>query len=239
MLFWIAHVHIYMHYERMKAAIIQHTPSSPYGSTLEFFIENQIETTIYDLKKEISFPRLNDFDVLVICGGGMNVDEEEKFPWLMTEKKLIKDAISANKKMIGLCLGGQLIAEVLGARVSQHPHWENGWQNVQLDCPLTPEIKNLTVFQWHGYSFDTPVGAKKIASNEACEHQAFMYGENVIGFQFHPETTLAWATECAEDKDQPAPGKYVQTPEQILNGNHHQTNLQKWYFEVLSNVVFK
>lgn len=212
----------------MKFAIIQHTKDSPVGSTLEWMKLHQHGYTHYKIYENPLIPSIESFDALIICGGAMNVDDEPRFPWMTKEKQLIRECLKMKKKMMGLCLGGQLIAEALGARVSRHPHWEVGWQDVEIQSIRSAEIpatgSKLKVFQWHGYSFDTPAGAESFATNEICRHQGFCFQGHAIGLQFHPETTQEWARECSLDPELPPaikslPGtQSIQSPEQIIAG---------------------
>jgi GMP synthase-like glutamine amidotransferase len=179
-----------------------------------------------------------EFEFLIICGGSMNVDQEAQFPWLKIEKQLIQFFIKDKKIILGLCLGGQLLAEALGAKVQKHPEWEVGWQPVKILSESNPQ--NLMAFQWHGYSFEIPNGAKLLASSDICQGQAFLFGDQILGFQFHPETTIEWALDCASDEnDFPTQTKFVQTPAEIKKGLHWQPLLEKWYFKTLDSLVFK
>ena len=223
----------------MRAHILQHTINTTPGSTLEWLKRQNIPCTFTNFfKPNPVLPDLSTFDFLIICGGEMNVDEEKKYPWLKAEKDFIKKALDKNKKIVGLCLGGQLMAEVLGARVGPHKSWEVGWQQVELkplpsfNLPLTPA---LMAFQYHGYSFDTPPGAFQFARSEACEHQGFLWKTRALALQFHPESTKEWVLECA--KETLPTGRYVQTASQMIEGNKNQTQLQTWYFNLLTALM--
>ncbi len=215
----------------MHVLILQHENSTPPGSTLQWCEERKASFQVLTPSDIRSWPAPAHFDLLVICGGSMNVDQEDQFPWLKEEKKLIHQALEAKKKIVGLCLGGQLIAEALGARVGKHPHWEVGWQKVQLR-----NGNRLDVFQWHGYSFDLPPGAELLATNEICKYQAFSYQDHVLGFQFHPETTKEWALQCSQSPRLPTTG-FVQTKEEIQRDLHFQPELQAWYFKQLDEFM--
>ena len=167
----------------MKAIIVQHEDITPPGTTIEWMNKNKISFQIVRFDQGAVAPKIDDFDLLVICGGSMNVDQEERFPWLKAEKVFINEAIKENKKIVGLCLGSQLLAEALGGSVQKHPHWEVGWQTVRLS-----NQQELKVFQWHGYSFTLPPKARLLATNSACQYQAYTYGDNIVAFQFHPES---------------------------------------------------
>lgn len=188
-------------------------------------------------------PDPSTFDWLIVMGGPMGVYDEGAHRWLVDEKRAITAAIAAGKRVLGVCLGAQLIADVLGARVYRNAHKEIGWFPIELTSdgaatragaalagvasplrpapqPLTPSPQPLSpspVFHWHGDTFDLPAGATHVARSEACAHQAFSLGDRVVGLQFHLETTAAAARElicnCPEDL---VPGPYVQSAEAVL-----------------------
>lgn len=222
----------------MKVAIIQHEDSTPPGTTLDWLELHDISFKTHKLFEKDQFPQINDFDFLIICGGSMNVDQTEKFPWLVEEKKLILEAIQAQKKILGLCLGAQLLAESLGAQVNRHSVTELGWFPIHFvpDSPVSFSKTNLDVFQYHSYTFEIPLGAQLLATSTACHNQAFLYKNQILGFQFHPETNLEWAKECAEDPDLPT-GPYCQKSEELINQFEKQSELQKWYFNCLDYML--
>lgn len=217
--------------KKIKALIIQNSTATPPGTTLEWLRLNHIPYHIHFFSSGEPVSA-DDYDLFFICGGGMNVDEEEKYPWLTAEKKFIRELIAKEKKIVGLCLGAQLLAEILGGKVFKAPHWEAGWQNVQLK-----DGERLRVFQWHGYQFISPPGSLTLATNEACPHQGFTFGKKIIAFQFHPESTKEWIIERTEDADAPPAGKYVQSTEEILEELDQQEQLQRWYFDELTKFL--
>jgi GMP synthase-like glutamine amidotransferase len=159
-------------------------------------------------------------DWLIVMGGSMNVYEYRNHPWLREEKRFIETAIGQGKHVLGICLGAQLIADVLGAKVYQNQEKEIGW----FPITLRPEARSffadgpspLEVFHWHGDTFDLPSGATWLAESEGCKHQAFSYGRNVIALQFHLEmnamTVRNLLEHCHSDL---TPGRFVQPPEEI------------------------
>ena len=180
------------------------------------------------------FPDMNDFDWLVIMGGSMNIYEYEKYPWLIPEKKFIANAIANKKKLLGICLGSQLIADVLGGKVSRNDYKEIGWFPVS----LTTLGKKSRIFNnfpdrfmsihWHGDTFCIPDGAVRIAQSQGCENQAFEYDNGrVVGLQFHIEYSESsinlMVHNCLDDIKE---GKYMQKSEEILNNidNVQETN---------------
>ncbi len=168
-------------------------------------------------------PDIGDFDWLVIMGGSMNIYEEEKYPWLREEKNFIAEAIAGKKVVLGICLGSQLIADVLGGRVIKNGYKEIGWFPVTLTKEARSSLifSNLpgkfTPFHWHGDTFKIPPGAARIAQSEGCANQAFEYG-HAIGLQFHleySEKSIALMLQnCA---DEIVEGKYIQKPDDILS----------------------
>ncbi len=138
-------------------------------------------------------PNLDAYDGLIVLGGPMNVDEVEDYPNLKTEVNLIKHAIEYEMPILGVCLGSQLLAKALGAKVKKNPEKEIGWYDVsptsagKEDPLISNFMQTEKIFQWHGDTFNLPKGAKLLASSPLCKHQAFKYGDRVYGFQFHLE----------------------------------------------------
>jgi GMP synthase (glutamine-hydrolysing) len=148
---------------------------------------------------------------LVVMGGPMNVDQTDRFPYLATEVQWLRAAVRAELPTLGICLGAQLLAKALGARVSPNRVKEIGWYEIDLepeallDGLLAGSRPREIVFQWHGDTFDLPCGAVRLARGKTCENQAFRYGPSAYGVQFHPEMTAemvdTWLTApsmCAE-----------------------------------------
>jgi len=138
-------------------------------------------------------PSLEGYDGLIVLGGPMNVDEVDKYHNLKTEVKIIREAVKKGLPILGICLGSQLLAKALGAKVRKNPEKEIGWYEVsptkkgQKDPLISNFMQEEKIFQWHGDTFELPDGAKLLASSPLCKNQAFRYGENVYGFQFHLE----------------------------------------------------
>lgn len=165
-------------------------------------------------------PAQKDFEMLVIMGGPMGTYEEDQFPWLVEEKRFIADAINSKKRVLGICLGAQLIASASGAEVFPGPEKEIGWFPVQKTAAAANSLlsdfpETFTPLHWHGDTFDLPKGALRLAENDAYKNQAFQLGDRVLGLQFHLELSLddvAFVNECC---GQPKPGKYVQSESEI------------------------
>jgi len=185
-------------------------------------------------------PDLASVDFLVILGGGMNVYQHRDYPWLVREKEFIGNFIGRGKPVLGVCLGAQLIADVLGGKVYQNPEIEIGWYPIRIldavrEHPFFTHLPaEFTVMHWHGDTFDLPPGATLLASSDACKHQAYICEGNVIGVQFHIELRPEEVRAYVEGETAPLPeGKYVQSFEQILAGDRHMTTTHRLLCELL------
>lgn len=142
-------------------------------------------------------PSLDGYDGLVVLGGPMSAYDDHRLPHLAVEMQLIDSAMRRDLPILGICLGAQLLARTLGARVYANPVKEIGWYQVSptgyaTADPLLGEFADSeTLFQWHGDTFDIPSGAVHLASSPLCANQAFRHGRNVYGFQFHLEVDEA------------------------------------------------
>lgn len=138
-------------------------------------------------------PDLSTYDGLVVLGGPMNCDEVHRYPHLATELDALQRALADGKPVLGICLGSQLLARALGAPVTKNPEKEIGWYEVMPTEAgrADPLVGNFAarerIFQWHGDTFAIPHGAVHLARSPLCENQAFRYGENAYGLQFHLE----------------------------------------------------
>lgn len=134
-------------------------------------------------------------DLLVVLGGPIGAYEEAQYPFLTDEIRILRDRLAAGRPTLGICLGAQLIARALGARVYPGPKKEIGWAPIQLsDAGRRTPIRHLDggpVFHWHGDTFDHPVDCDLLASTETCRNQAFRKGRSLLAVQFHPELMQA------------------------------------------------
>lgn len=184
----------------MRVHYIQHVPFEGLG-----FIETWLNTHQHTISVTRTwandvFPSMESFDVLIIMGGPMGVYDDHQYKWLADEKNFIFDSIKEEKGIIGICLGAQLLACVLGATVYTNKFKEIGWFPVEFDPEFadwlgSPVPGSLSVFHWHGDKFDNPYGGNMLASSAACNHQLFTYGNRMIGIQFHLEADPAAVSE--------------------------------------------
>ena len=220
----------------MRIHYLQHVPFENPGSILEWANKNQCLVTATHLYDNEKLPDTSEFDWLVVMGGPMNIYEETQYPWLKAEKVLIKTAIEAGKVVIGMCLGSQLIADVIGGKVVQNEKKEIGWFPITFSekakaSPLFAFFPDRpVVFHWHGDTFvELPEAATVIATSTACKNQAFVYQQRVFGFQFHLENTLpiieALIVNCGAEM---IPGDYVQRPEEVLAHREYIVQDNQW-----------
>ncbi len=171
-----------------------------------------------------ALPEPESVDGVVVMGGPMGVYEEDRYPWLQEEKAFLRAVLDAGKPVVGVCLGAQLLAEVLGGRVYPGSQPEIGWFPVRRICthPLLADVPDtLTAFHWHGDTFDLPPGAVHLMESAAYAHQAFLWKDRALGLQFHlemtPESVAALvAAGKAELEAARQRSAYVQPPEVLL-----------------------
>jgi GMP synthase-like glutamine amidotransferase len=205
----------------MRIAVCQHVPFED-AANIGLWAQrrgHQLETAHLYLGQNP--PDLDRFEMLAVMGGPMNIYQHDEHPWLIGEKTFLRAAIDAGKAVVGVCLGAQLIADVLGGKVAPNAHREIGWFEVdQLPATNGSLLSELpgrfTAFHWHGDRLDVPPGASHLAASDACDVQAFQFADRVLGLQFHldylPESIEKMLTHCAEELDG---SRYVQSPEQI------------------------
>ncbi len=194
----------------MNVLILKNVSGEGPGTIEDHLCKERISYSVIDLKAGESAPELNAFTHLVILGGPMAVYEMHLFPYLVSEVELIHAAIDADKHVLGVCLGAQMIAHALDARVYPGSRTEIGWHEVTLSdegmCdPLMsvlvfPGRKAAQVFQWHGDTFDLPARSVRLASSGLYANQAFRYGNRVYGLQFHIEVTPAIVRDWLADE---------------------------------------
>lgn len=211
----------------MHIHCFQHVPFETPANIFEWIDKhNHSISYTYFFEKDFALPALDDFDCLLVMGGPMNVDEEERFPWLKQEKQMIKEAIDAGKKVLGICFGSQLIAAALNKKVYKAGEKEIGFfpitfTNEALQHPVFNHfLKAYPVFHWHGDTFDLPGSAQLIASTDVCSSQAFIIGNKVLALQFHiemDETVIEkLISHCADELEEE--GNNIQTADEIKKG---------------------
>lgn len=212
----------------MKIHYLKHVPFEGLGSMQSFFADRDYELDFTNLYEEQPLPDMDAFHGLVVMGGPMGVYDDLQYPWLEKEKLFIKNAIQAGKKVLGICLGAQLIAQVLGAEVYKNKHKEIGWFPIEISREIETTIFKdiftgpVNVFHWHGDTFDIPEKAVPLASSRACANQGFLFDERVAGFQFHLETTAESARSLVEHCGDELDGSEFVQSEQIILGSEEK-----------------
>ncbi|HWP46336.1 MAG TPA: type 1 glutamine amidotransferase [Candidatus Limnocylindrales bacterium] len=215
----------------IKIHYLQHVPFEGLASIEQWAKTRGHLLSVTRFYQNEPLPPVDEIDWLVVLGGPMNIYEEDRYPWLSREKRFIEQVISKEKVVLGICLGSQLIADVLGARVFRNRYKEIGWFPIE----FTPEAQTsplfnflpprLTAFHWHGDTFELPRGTVWLAQSEGCQNQAFLYKEKVLGLQFHLESTKESVEQLlANCADELVEGRYIQKPDEILS---HETDFEK------------
>ncbi|HOI17869.1 MAG TPA: type 1 glutamine amidotransferase [Geobacteraceae bacterium] len=226
----------------MKVHVLQHVPFEGIGSMTSWLSARDAGVTYSRFYESAFLPDPESLDLIIAMGGPMSVNDEASFPWLAKEKQFVRDAIQRGLPVIGICFGAQLIASALGARVYPNSEKEIGWLEIEAIPGTNNEYRfpeKISVFHWHGETFDLPVGATRLAKSAACANQAFQVGERVIGLQFHLETTPESLdliiNNCREELIEAA---YVQTESSMRAASSSEyANINRLMEDILSFVM--
>jgi len=225
----------------LRVHYLQHVSFEGLGSIESVLKDKGHQLSSTQLYKDESLPSVNDFDWLIVMGGPMGIYDYDQYPWLSDEKRFIKAVIDADKIVLGICLGAQLIADVLGAKVSPNEHREIGWFNINRLSGVDETIlanafpEQVEVFHWHGDTFDIPEGAVSLAESEACPRQGFIFDNRVVAFQFHLEVTTESAAALIEHCGDELDGsRYVQSENEMLANVKRFTVINRVMSSVLS-----
>ena len=228
----------------MRLHYIQHVPFEGIAN-IQGWAENQgcriSGTHLYRLGK---LPSPDDLDWLVVMGGPMNIYEEKEYPWLAAEKKFIGTAIEKGKIVLGICLGAQLIADVLGGRVVRNRYKEIGWFPVSLkpeglaSAPFRGFPDEFPALHWHGDTFSLPSGAAMLAESEACPSQAFSSnGGRVLALQFHLESSVESVRALIQNcSDELVDAAYIQRADDILGNKGNFSIIHSSMHRMLENM---
>jgi GMP synthase-like glutamine amidotransferase len=223
-----------------RVLVLQHVPDDPPAYLAELLQEHSIACEIVDVIEQ-SIPELAAYQALIIMGGSQHLYADRGQPYLEREIAALRPALSAGMPVLGICLGGQILAHVLGAEVRKHRQHELGFFEIPLteagsQDPLFTGLPGYQLaFHWHEDVFALPAGAVRLASNEAAPEQAFRYGQTIYGLQFHIEltTALAWdwfhqpesVSEIVRLLGEDAPGRLWQTWQSIASTYHQHTRI--------------
>ncbi len=227
----------------MHIHYLQHVPFEGLGSMEPELTSRGHQLTSTQLYKNEPLPDVDDIDWLIIMGGPMGIYDEAEYPWLQQEKEFIRQVIEAGKIVLGICLGAQLIAVVLSAKVYKNWDREIGWFNINRHPAADNTILSSAipaqaeVFHWHGDTFDIPAGAKPLAFSVACPNQGFILDNRVVGFQFHLETTQETAQALIDHCHSELDGSpYIQTERELLADPRKFTQINQIMSKVLDTL---
>ncbi len=227
----------------MRIRCLQHVPFEGPAAIADWANGQEYELTISHLYEGVPLPELGDFDALVIMGGPMSVNDEDSYDWLRVEKRLVRDAVEAGHPVFGVCLGAQLIAAAMGARVYPGPEKEIGWFPVRrvTDAGLGSLLpESFTPFHWHGETFDLPAGAVRLAETDVTSNQAFQLGDNVVGMQFHIEATPASVGALVENcQDEIDAGRFMQPAEALLDCSEKTAAVNPILYSLLDSLFLQ
>jgi GMP synthase-like glutamine amidotransferase len=225
----------------MRIAILQHVEFEGPAAVADWAAGRGFPLRVFHLYRDATLPSLSDFDMLTVMGGPMSANDEARLGWLGPEIALVREAIAADKTVLGICLGAQVIAKALGARVYPGSAKEIGWFPVQrmgshLFFDGLPN--SFTPFHWHGETFDLPHEATPLAKSKITATQAFAVGERVLGLQFHMEATEESVRALLKGAAREIGyGVFEQRPGTILAGLNQCTNLRPLLDTVLARLT--
>jgi GMP synthase (glutamine-hydrolysing) len=227
----------------MRIHYFQHVPFEGLGNIEEWIKMKGYSLSSTRFYENSALPKLGDIDRLIVMGGPMGAYDENIYPWLAAEKRFIGQAINKGIKVLGVCLGAQLIAAALGAKVYPNAHKEIGWFPISLteDGKTSALFRGLPaeilVFHWHGDTFDLPHGTKHLAETTACKNQAFSYKNHVLALQFHLDVKKNIIDEWVQNGTyEMIKAPYIQTAEQMLTQNNQFGILQIYMNKILDNL---
>ncbi len=207
----------------MRIHTIEHVPFEGPGAIAVYAEKGGHTLTRTRIFAGESLPQPDAIDLLAVMGGPMSVHDAAILPWLQEEKAYLREAVRTRLPILGVCLGAQLLAEVLGGHVTRCPSREIGWHPVRITPggKTTSQFvnfpKKFPAFHWHGETFTIPPGATWAAESDGCAHQAFVARDRIVGLQFHletlPENMELLITHCGDELvPQTA---FVQAPEDM------------------------
>lgn len=227
-----------------KIQIVMNVPFVGAGNIKDWAQRNDFTLEYTRLYNGEELPDVGEFDMAAVMGGTMNIYETEQYPWLEDEKLWLKKVVEAEIPVIGICLGAQLLADVLGGRVERNEHKEIGaFEICRINTALEDNLltglpEKFFAFQWHGDRFILPEGATLLAESQACRYQAFQYKKHVLGLQFHLDysvESLQTMFEFCSD-DLAGTGEYVQTREDIMAAAGYAEDARRYLADILDRL---
>jgi GMP synthase-like glutamine amidotransferase len=202
---------------------LQHVPFEGLGSMEGWLTEQGHDLFCTRLWAGDALPPVDSFAALIVMGGPMGIYDHDEYPWLVEEKQFLAEVVAQKIPTLGICLGAQLLADVLGGNVTSNPEKEIGWFPVQATADMPKSLSSvfpceMDVFHWHGDTFSLPDDALCIFESVACKNQAFLYKKHVVGVQFHLETTReSVATLIDNCRSELVRSPWIMSEEKMLN----------------------
>jgi GMP synthase-like glutamine amidotransferase len=225
---------------RLRIRCLMHVPFEGPGIIADWSRQHHHRMEYTRFYEGDALPKQSEVDMLVIMGGPMDAIHPEALPWMVEEMQWISDFLGQGKPVLGICLGAQMIASSLGAKIFPGEHKEIGWHNLQFlsalgEFRIFPELPaTRKVFHWHGDTFTIPDGATRIASSGAFPNQGFIYDHRVMALQFHLEVTPPGVKELVENcREDLVPAPYIQREKEILAEDSAYSNNQALMFRLL------
>lgn len=218
----------------MKVLVFRHVPFEGAGRIASVLAQRNIELEYADrYVPSAATPDISAYAALIFLGGPMSANDD--LPYLQQEMEWISQAAARDQPVLGICLGAQLMARSLGARVYRNPEKEIGWFDLHFTQAAARDalfagVPKATVFHWHGETFDLPQGAEWLASSVRCRHQAFRFGKKQYGLQFHLEVTPGMISDWCLQEENCGDVRNLDRP---LDPHRHSAELAD-----LSNLVF-
>lgn len=226
--------------KQLRIQTFMHVPFEGLGCIETWTKKHNHKVSFTRFYEHIQLPEIEDVDLLIVMGGPMSVYEENIYPWLKLEKDFIRKAIEKGKIVLGICLGSQLIAEVLGATVYPGQHKEIGWFDIKatkkgLNHAMLKDFDDrFTVFHWHGDTYNLPPETEHLFYSDGCENQAFLFNNRVLGLQFHFEVTAESVRLMVDEgKSELIESETVQSENKILNETEYYDANNLKMFKIL------
>jgi GMP synthase (glutamine-hydrolysing) len=226
----------------IKIHSFHHVPFEGLGNIEDWIISKGHSFSSTRFYNHETLPNPEEIDWLIVMGGPMGAYEENNYPWLAAEKKFISQVIRRGIKVLGICLGAQLIAAALGAKVYPNKQKEIGWFPISLSeegktsAFFSGFPSELIAFHWHGDTFDLPDGAQHLAESVACRNQAFSYKNNVLSLQFHFDLKQSNLRELIKNcGNELRESPYIQTVEEMTAKNNQFIVLEEYMRKILDN----
>jgi GMP synthase-like glutamine amidotransferase len=228
----------------MRILVIQHSAADSLAAAENVMAELGHEIITIRIDRQHPIPKSVDCDAMIMLGGPYPLTMENRPDWITHEQELVRRYIDGGRRILGICLGAQILASALGSQIRRNAQAELGWHTIRRNsdpsCLATESLPpQMTVFQWHRDTFEIPSGAKHLYESDGCRNQAFSLSDRVYGFQFHLEADLRTIrTFLTVSKYRKLTGKGIQTEAEIMAGiDRHLADQQKHMSSFLAHLL--